>query len=107
MSSRGTMFILSGEATAGPESEFRTGDRHPVNVFVLAETMEGAVAIAVAEMPRAGWHDIKFDKGGELSGEQPEGHPAIVAAFNTALGGSCGIVVYSEPVNAEQNNLNK
>jgi hypothetical protein len=99
------MFVLSGQATAGAESEFQTGDRHPVNVFVLAETMEGAVAIAEAEMPRVGWQDIKFDKGGKLSGEMPEGHPAIVGAFETATDGSCGIVVYSDPVTADQNNL--
>ncbi|MEQ8354159.1 MAG: hypothetical protein RH942_01365 [Kiloniellaceae bacterium] len=99
------MFVLSGQATAGPESEYRTGDRHPVNVFVLAETMEGAVAIADAEMRGAGWQDIKFDKGGKLSGETPKGHPAIVGAFNTALDGGCGIVVYSDSVTAEENNL--
>lgn len=107
MAERGTMFLLLGQATAASESEFRTGDRHPVNVFVLAETMEGAVAIAEAEMPSVGWQDIRFDKGGQHYKEKAEGDPAILGAYRTAMEGGCGIVVYSEPVTAEQNNLKK
>lgn len=99
------MFLLLGQATAGPDSEYRSGGRHGVLVYVLAESVDAACAIAEAKMPSVGWQDIRFDRGGKLANEPAEDDPAALGAHRTAMAGGCGIVVYSDPVTPEQNNL--
>ena len=92
------MFMFVGQATAGPDSKYKTGDRHPVLIFVSRETQEEAFAFALAEMPSLGWEQIKFHRSGIIDEMKRKDDLALSGAYRTAEAGGCGIVVYSTTV---------
>ena len=91
-------------ATVGAQSSLRPGDRHAMLAFLRQPAgTDHDWAAAEAGIIEAGWTDVSFERAGTLTPERLNGKSEdFIAAFETAMGGGCGLIIYSDPVTDEE-----
>ena len=98
------LFEAIGTASAASEGAYRPGDRHAMLVFVRQySNTEHDWASAGVGVSDGGWTEVTFQRAGTLIPEFMSGKDAdFIAAFEYAMHGGCGLVVYRNPVTLEQ-----
>jgi hypothetical protein len=97
------VFEAIGTASADSEGAYRPGDRHAMMVFIrqAAETDHDWES-AQAGVNDAGWSQVNFQRAGTLIPENLNGKDSdFVGAFEHAMHGGCGLVVYAAPLHPE------
>jgi hypothetical protein len=98
------LFEAIGTASGATEGAYRPGDRHAMLVFVR-QSLGTAHDWANAEIGAndGGWGDISFQRAGTLFSDSLNGKsPDFVGAYEHAMHGGCGLVVYRPPVISEE-----
>lgn len=96
------MFLARAVASTEVEGPYRPRDKHAMLIFVR-QTVESEHdwALAEAGATGAGWTGVLIEKAGTIGAENLNGKDQEFRdAFESATQGSCGIVVYREPIPA-------
>ena len=100
------VFEAEATATVANTDVYLPGARHGVLVFSrqLVRTEHDWVQ-AETGLSQAGWSAVSFQRAGTLSAESLNGKSEqFASAFEHAMLGGCGVVVYREP--SRQGNTN-
>jgi hypothetical protein len=94
------LFQATAKAGTATPGTHRPGDRHAMLVFIRQDRgTEHDWAAAEAGVCEAGWTEVSITRGGTLSAETMNGKGAdFVDAFEYAMNGGCGLIVYADPV---------
>src|SRR5688572_5781381 len=98
--------VFRGSATVGAGNTlgYTPGGRHPVIVFSRqpAES-ESDFALATERAREDGLVDVTLDRGGKLLPESVNSMaPQFASAFESAMSGGFGVIVYREPIEDEE-----
>ena len=98
------LFQSVAKASATTSGAYRPGDRHAMLVFIRQHRgTEHNWAEAEDGAREAGWAEISMSRAGTLSAENLNGKSQdFVGAFEHAMNGGCGLVVYADPVGEDE-----
>jgi hypothetical protein len=97
------IFEATAKATIENGGAYRLGDRHAMLILCRqsADT-EHDWAEAESRAAESGWSQFRFQRAGTLSAENLNGKDAdFQDAFELAMHGGCGVIVYIDPVHDE------
>jgi hypothetical protein len=90
------VFVLTIQATAGPENSDPDGRRYHLLVFARGADEAAAEAAGRRALGQLGWIDVAIIRSGEIT--DPSGVPPDLAAnYQRALRHGCSVIVYDEP----------
>ena len=94
------LFQAIARASAATSGAYRPGDRHAMLIFVRQDRgTEHNWAGAEDGAREAGWFEISINRAGTLSAENLNGKgEGFMGAFEHAMNGGCGLIVYADPV---------
>ena len=91
-----SIFLVTTQAIAGPDSEDADGRRYTILAFARAETEDAAQTVAREDIAAQGYIDIRIERAGEIT--DPSGIPDDLRnAYQTAVGWGCALIIYDEP----------
>jgi hypothetical protein len=98
------LFQATAKASTATPGMPRPGDRHAMLVFIRQDRdTEHDWAAAEAGVCKAGWTEVSITRAGTLSSEAMNGKGAdFVGAFEYAMNGGCGLIVYADRVLEEE-----
>lgn len=91
-----SIFLVTTQAIAGPESEDADGRRYTILAFAKAESEDAARAVARDDLAAQGYIDVEVERTGEIT--DPSGIPEDLRnAYQTADKWGCALIIYDEP----------
>jgi hypothetical protein len=91
-----SVFLVTTQAVAGPQSEDADGRRYPILAFALADTEDAARAIACEDLAGQGYVDIDIERIGEIT--DPDAIPEDLRnTYQIAVRWGCALIIYDEP----------
>jgi hypothetical protein len=91
-----SVFVLTMQATAGPENSVPDGKRYDLLVFGRGEGEDDAQGAAFAGLALLGWIEPTVLRIGEIT--DPDAVPEdLRGAMERAMVGGCAVIVYDEP----------
>jgi len=90
------VFVLTMQATAGPDNAAPDGRRYDLLVFARGDSDAEAETVALQGLAARGWIDPRLIRSGEIvdAGAVPED---LRGAMQRALEGGCALIVYEQP----------
>lgn len=91
-----SIFLVTTQATAGPDSEDADGRRYAILAFAQADTEDAAHVVARGDIAAQGYIDVEIERTGEII--DPSGIPEDLRnAYHTAVKWGCALIIYDEP----------
>lgn len=91
-----SVFLVTTQATAGPDSEDADGRRYPILAFAMAADDAAAEQVARDDLRSQGYIDIVVERTGEIT--DPAGIPEdLQSAYQTAQRWGCALIIYDAP----------
>ena len=91
-----SIFLVTTQAVAGPDSEDADGRRYPILAFAAAESDAAAERIAREDLEARGYIDVVVERTGEIT--DPAGIPEdLRSAYETAQKWGCALIIYDAP----------
>lgn len=91
-----SIFLVTTEATAGPESEDADGRRYTILAFAQGDAEDAAQAVVRDDLAAQGYIEVEIERTGEIT--DPTGIPEDLRnAYHTAVKWGCALIIYDEP----------
>jgi hypothetical protein len=91
-----SIFLVTTQAIAGPDSQDADGRRYPILAFAKAGNENDAGRVAREDLESQGYIDILIERTGEIT--DPAGIPEdLRSAYETALKWGCALIIYDAP----------
>ncbi len=91
-----SIFLVTTQAVAGPDSEDADGRRYTILAFAQGETDDAAQTVARDDIAAQGYIDVEIERTGEIT--DPTGIPEDLRnAYHTAVKWGCALIIYDEP----------
>jgi hypothetical protein len=91
-----SIFLVTTQAVAGPDSEDADGRRYTILAFAQAGAENDAEAIVRDDLAAQGYINVEIERTGEIT--DPTAIPEDLRnAYHTALKWGCALIIYDEP----------
>jgi hypothetical protein len=91
-----SIFLVTTQAVAGPDSEDADGRRYTILAFAQAAAEDAAQTVARDDIAAQGYIDVEIERIGEIT--DPTAIPEDLRnAYHTAVKWGCALIIYDEP----------